>query len=119
MLYLKCGLERGHGATWNNSLPCLRWVQVDNYVSRVRQLTFDKQLFNKRSRPPLPPDIVLSSVALDFLNEKCLATDPRNRPMARDLLQHEFIKDKDLTWTFKDSKIGKAVAKRGAKRPQA
>ncbi|WVQ69452.1 uncharacterized protein L199_007669 [Kwoniella botswanensis] len=77
------------------------------------------ELFNKRARPPLPPDIHLSDIALDFMNIQCLATDPRDRPMAKDLLQHPFILDKDPNWTFKDSKIGKAVAKRGAKRVQA
>ncbi|WWC59626.1 uncharacterized protein I303_102185 [Kwoniella dejecticola CBS 10117] len=77
------------------------------------------ELFNKRARPPLPADIHLSETQLDFMNTKCLATDPRDRPMAKDLLQHSFIRDKDPTWTFKDSKIGKAVAKRGAKRVQA
>ncbi|KAK8847534.1 hypothetical protein IAR55_005392 [Kwoniella newhampshirensis] len=73
------------------------------------------ELFNKRARPPLPPDIHLSDTALDFLYNKCLATDPRDRPMARDLLEHRFIKEKDKKWTFAESKIGKAVAKRGAK----
>ncbi|WVW78254.1 hypothetical protein I302_100207 [Kwoniella bestiolae CBS 10118] len=77
------------------------------------------ELFNKRARPPLPSDIHLSDIALDFMNTQCLATDPRDRPMAKDLLQHPFIRDKDPSWTFKDSKIGKAVAKRGAKRVQA
>ncbi|WVN89329.1 uncharacterized protein L203_104551 [Cryptococcus depauperatus CBS 7841] len=66
------------------------------------------ELFSKRSRPPLPPDIILSPVALDFLNQ-CLATNPHDRPVAIDLLRHEFIKDGDLNWTFKNSKIGKAT----------
>jgi hypothetical protein len=30
-------------------------------------------------------------------------------------LQHEFVTDRDPAWTFSDSMIGKAVAKRGAK----
>ena len=73
------------------------------------------QLFNKRARPPLPPDLKLSPAALDFMNEKCLAKDPSNRPFARDLLQHPWILDVDRNWTFEKSKIGKAVAKRAPK----
>ncbi|KAK4686856.1 mitogen-activated protein kinase kinase kinase, partial [Tremellales sp. Uapishka_1] len=73
------------------------------------------ELFNKRARPPLPPDIHLSKVALDFLNDKCLAKNPRDRPMATDLLRHQFIQDVDPKWNFAESKIGKAVAKNKAK----
>ena len=73
------------------------------------------QLFNKRARPPLPPDVHLSEVALDFMNSRCLAKNPRDRPMARDLLEHQFITDIDEDWTFAASKIGKAVAKKAPK----
>ncbi|WWC68103.1 uncharacterized protein I206_102024 [Kwoniella pini CBS 10737] len=85
----------------------------------MEQVAAMYELFNKRARPPLPSDIHLSEIQLDFMNTKCLATHPEDRPMAKDLLQHPFILDKDRNWTFKDSKIGKAVAKRGAKRVQA
>ncbi|WVQ75911.1 hypothetical protein IAR50_005546 [Cryptococcus sp. DSM 104548] len=84
----------------------------------MEQIAAMFELFNKR-RPPLPADCIIAPIALDFLNDKCLQTDPRDRPMARDLLEHPFIKDRDPNWTFEDSKIGKAVAKRGAKRMKA
>ncbi|WWC86729.1 uncharacterized protein L201_001607 [Kwoniella dendrophila CBS 6074] len=94
---------------WSGKRP---WGEMEQVAAMF-------ELFNKRARPPLPPDIHLSNIALDFMNTKCLATDPRDRPIAKDLLQHPFILDKDPNWTFKDSKIGQAVAKRGAKRVQA
>lgn len=72
------------------------------------------ELFSNRARPPLPPDMHLSETALDFMNEKCLAKNPRDRPMAVDLLKHPFITEFDPNWTFAGSKIGKAVKKRGA-----
>ena len=73
------------------------------------------KLFNKRARPPLPPEVHLSETALDFMNNRCLAKDPRDRPMARDLLQHPFITNVDSSWTFAASKIGKAVARKAPK----
>ncbi|WVR04740.1 hypothetical protein IAU60_001751 [Kwoniella sp. DSM 27419] len=94
---------------WSGKRP---WGEMEQVAAMF-------ELFNKRARPPLPPEIHISDIALDFLNNKCLATDPRDRPMARDLLQHPFILEKDPRWTFENSKIGKAVAKRGAKRVQA
>jgi hypothetical protein len=36
--------------------------------------------------------------------------------MARELLQHPFIRNIDAKWTFANSKIGKAVAKRAPKK---
>ncbi|WWD21625.1 hypothetical protein CI109_106111 [Kwoniella shandongensis] len=90
---------------WSGKRP---WGDMEQFAAMF-------ELFNKRARPPLPPDIHLSDTALDFLYNKCLATDPRDRPMARDLLEHRFIQEKDEKWTFAESKIGKAVAKRGAK----
>lgn len=69
-------------------------------------------MFHDRSRPPLPEDIHLSDIALDFMNDKCMAKDPRDRPMASELLKHQFITERDPNWTFAASKIGKAVAKR-------
>jgi len=68
------------------------------------------QLANTRAAPPVPEDVTLSSVADDFLNKKCFASNPRDRPVAEELLLHPFITDRDPTWTFMDSKIGKAVA---------
>ncbi|ORY24027.1 kinase-like domain-containing protein, partial [Naematelia encephala] len=77
------------------------------------------ELFNKRSRPPLPPDIHLNDVALDFMNEKCLAKDPRDRPTAKELMEHRFIAERDPTWSFATSKIGKAVAKKAPRTMKA
>lgn len=57
----------------------------------------------------------LSPNALDFMNERCLAKDPSDRPMAKELLQHPWILDSDKGWTFEKSKIGKAVAKTAPK----
>lgn len=68
------------------------------------------QLANTRAAPPVPDDVTLSATADDFLNKKCFAPNPRDRPVADDLLRHSFITDRDSDWTFADSKIGKAVA---------
>ena len=59
--------------------------------------------------------MTLSAVALDFMNNRCLASDPNNRPMAHELLGHPFITEYDPNWVFSGSKIGKAIAKKGAK----
>ncbi|KAH8090946.1 kinase-like protein [Filobasidium floriforme] len=68
------------------------------------------QLANTRAAPPVPDDVTLSPVADDFLNKKCFAPSPRDRPVAEELLRHPFITDRDPNWTFMDSKIGRAVA---------
>lgn len=68
-----------------------------------------EQLF-KRMRPPVPDDVELDDAAIDFLNDKCLALDPKDRPTAIELLSHKFITETDPKWTFKDSKIGRNVA---------
>ena len=47
--------------------------------------------------------------------DQCLAKDPAERPMVRELLQHPWITEVDRNWTFEKSKIGKAVAKRAPK----
>lgn len=44
-----------------------------------------------------------------------MAKNPADRPMAKELLKHPFITEYDSKWTFKDSTIGKAVAKNGVK----
>lgn len=71
---------------------------------------FDFKLANTRAAPPVPDDVTLSPVADDFLNKKCFASSPRDRPVAEELLRHPFITDRDPNWTFMDSKIGRAVA---------
>lgn len=71
-----------------------------------------------RHTPTLPSDIHLSPTAHEFLYERCLANDPSDRPTAVELLQHEFVTARDPSWTFSDSKIGKAVAKRGMARAE-
>lgn len=68
------------------------------------------QLANTRAAPPVPDDVNLSPVADDFLNKRCFAPNPRDRPTATDLLRHPFILDVDPMWTFAESAIGKAVA---------
>lgn len=77
------------------------------------------QMFNHRARPPIPADVQLSPPALDFLNERCLAKDPGDRPVAWELLKHPFITEVDPKWTFANSKIGKAVAKKAPKTVRA
>ena len=63
-----------------------------------------------RKGPPVPNDVKLDDAAEDFLNVKCLALDPKDRPTALELLKHPFITVTDENWTFKDSKIGRNVA---------
>ncbi len=67
------------------------------------------QLANARSAPPVPEDVTLSATADDFLNKKCFASNPRDRPTAVELLLHAFITDVDPHWTFAESGIGRAV----------
>ncbi|CAD6585096.1 MAG: hypothetical protein TREMPRED_004049, partial [Tremellales sp. Tagirdzhanova-0007] len=90
---------------WSGKRP---WGEMEQVAAMF-------ELFNKRARPPLPPEVHLSETALDFMNNRCLAKDPRDRPMARDLLQHPFITNVDSSWTFAASKIGKAVARKAPK----
>lgn len=61
----------------------------------------------------------MSDVALDFLNERCLAKEPQFRPTAKELLQHRFILETDRNWTFGDSPIGKEVRSRGMRNMKA
>lgn len=68
------------------------------------------QLANTRAAPPVPDDVTLSSTADDFLNKRCFAPNPRDRPTASELLHHPFILDVDPGWTFEKSAIGRAVA---------
>ncbi|GHJ85831.1 hypothetical protein NliqN6_2233 [Naganishia liquefaciens] len=69
-------------------------------------------------RPPVPDDVVLSATANDFMNEKCLAIEPNERPTAEELKRHPFIVDCDPTWTFADSNLGRLVNAGAAKRRQ-
>ncbi|EIW71137.1 hypothetical protein TREMEDRAFT_67590 [Tremella mesenterica DSM 1558] len=91
---------------WTGQRP---WGEMEQVAAMVK-------LFSNRARPPLPPDIHLSATALDFMNEKCMAKNPRDRPMAVELLQHPFITEYDPNWTFAESKIGMAVRKKAPKR---
>lgn len=74
------------------------------------------QMFSNKRSPPLPPDIHLSLAANDFLNVRCLAYEPANRPVAKDLIEHAFIQDVNPRWTFAESDIGRKVAKNGEKK---
>lgn len=67
------------------------------------------QLANTRAAPPVPDDVNLSPAADDFLNKRCFASNPHDRPTATELLRHPFILDVDPNWTFEESMIGKAV----------
>ncbi|KAL7419201.1 mitogen-activated protein kinase kinase kinase [Cryptotrichosporon argae] len=99
---------------WSLGCVVLEMWSGERPWGKMEQVAVMLQLFN-RTGPPLAPDLHLSPVALDFLFQNCLATDPRERPMAVDLLQHPFITERDPSWTFEKSKIGKAVAKRGVR----
>jgi mitogen-activated protein kinase kinase kinase len=90
---------------WTGARP---WSDVQEQMQVILMLY-------RRLTPPLPSDVHLSPKAYEFLYKCCLASDPNNRPTAVELLQHEFVTDRDPAWTFSDSMIGKAVAKRGAK----
>jgi mitogen-activated protein kinase kinase kinase len=72
-------------------------------------------LFQQRSPPPLPQEIHLNPIANEFLYTLCLAADARDRPTALELAKHTFITQRDPSWTFARSPIGRAVAKRGNK----
>nr|GAT46540.1 kinase-like protein [Mycena chlorophos] len=48
------------------------------------------KLYHQSLRPAVPPDVVLSSAAADFL-DKCLALQPHDRMSAAELRQHPFI----------------------------
>ncbi|KLT39786.1 kinase-like protein [Cutaneotrichosporon oleaginosum] len=99
------------------SLGCVvleMWTGARPWHDVQEQMTVILNLFH-RCTPRLPNDVQLSPVALKFLYQCCLAINPRDRPTAIELLQHEFLTDRNPSWTFSDSKIGKAVAKRGAR----
>lgn len=71
-------------------------------------------LFQGRT-PGVPRDVHFSHQAYKFMFESCLVSNPNDRPTAIGLLQHEFLTDRDPEWTWSESKIGKAVARRLAK----
>ncbi|KAF7289593.1 Kinase-like protein [Mycena chlorophos] len=48
------------------------------------------KLYHQSSRPAVPPDVVLTPAAADFL-DKCLALQPHDRMCAAELRQHPFI----------------------------
>lgn len=72
-------------------------------------------LFQKREPPPLPDRVKLDETAFDFLYKKCLASEAAERPMASQLLQHPFLTERELSWTFDKSPVGHAVLMRGNK----
>jgi mitogen-activated protein kinase kinase kinase len=74
------------------------------------------QVGQHNKRPPVPDDVVLSATANDFMNEKCLAIEPNDRPTAEELKRHPFITDFDPRWTFADSNLGRLVNAGTAKR---
>ncbi|TXT15684.1 hypothetical protein VHUM_00187 [Vanrija humicola] len=90
---------------WSGQRP---WGELEQVAAML-------EMFRNKSAPPCPPDIQLSAVARDFMYSKCMAEEPRDRPVAVELLKDEFILDTDPSWTFGNSTIGKAVAKRQPK----
>ncbi|BEJ12590.1 hypothetical protein CspHIS471_0210500 [Cutaneotrichosporon sp. HIS471] len=81
------------------------WSEVQEQMQVIVKLL-------QRCTPSIPSDVRLSAQALKFLFECCLVIDPNDRPTAVELLEHEFVTDLDPTWTFHESRIGKAVARR-------
>ncbi|BEI89689.1 uncharacterized protein CcaverHIS019_0210510 [Cutaneotrichosporon cavernicola] len=81
------------------------WSEVQEQMQVILKLFH-------QCRPSIPSDVRFSAQALKFLFECCLVIDPNARPTAVELLEHEFVTDLDPTWTFHESRIGKAVARR-------
>lgn len=87
---------------WTGARP---WAARDQWAAMYA-------LGQLRTAPPLPDDLELAPDAFEFLYNLCLAEDPAQRPTAAKLIEHKFVTERDPNWTFEDSKIGKAVAKR-------
>ncbi|KAJ7293506.1 kinase-like domain-containing protein [Mycena rebaudengoi] len=78
---------------WSGERP---W-QGQELVSVMLQLYKDKQ------PPPLPNDVALSDLALDF-RRTCFAMNPRDRPTARALQSHPYL-EPTPGWVFDLSEI--------------
>lgn len=87
---------------WTGARP---WGALDQWAAIFA-------LGQRRTAPPLPDDLVLAPDASEFLYTLCLAEDPAQRPTAAKLIEHKFVTDRDPNWTFENSRIGMAVAKR-------
>ncbi|EGO05229.1 hypothetical protein SERLA73DRAFT_174256 [Serpula lacrymans var. lacrymans S7.3] len=60
------------------------------------------KLFNTKQPPPVPDDVILTSLAKDF-KDKCFAVDPKDRPSAAELRCHPYLELAE-GWTFSDFK---------------
>lgn len=65
--------------------------------------------------PSIPPEILetMSPTAVQFLYDKCLCWESKGRPTAAELLKDPFVTERDPTWTWHNSRIGRAVAQKG------